>query len=196
MLKKFIKIHLMRMIHAKGEMPSEYEERLMRVMYWGTHENFIYELLFVRSVENFLIYLTDIVYGILNSHGLSETEIEKQQRSLYTFNEVKHFFSNIDFSLFPSKKDEAEIEKIIALRNLLVHKCGIVDSKFISRFPSLLSIRGIRVIEESLAEVKLNQRVVIKYSKVMAKIITKIDKRAIERLRLLLWNKCLNERAN
>ncbi len=180
--------------HAKEEMPSEHEERLVRVMYWGTHERFIYELLFVRLVENFLIYLTDIVYGVLNSQGLSESEIEKQQWSLYNFKEVKRFFSKLGFPLFLSKKDETEVEKIIAIRNLLVHKSGIVDNRFSSRFPSLKSIKGIKVIEEGLAEVKLNQRVLIKYSKVLAKVVSKIDKRAIKRFQIITVEQML-ERA-
>ena len=91
--------------NTEEEIQDEYEERLVRVMYWGTHEKFVYELLFVRLVENFLIYITDIVYGVLSAQGLSDSEIAKRQRSLYNFNEVKRFFSDLNFSLFPSKKD-------------------------------------------------------------------------------------------
>lgn len=154
-------------------------------MYWGTHERFVYELLFVRLVENFLIYLTDTACAVLDAQGLSEIEIEKQQRSLFTFNDIKRSFSKLGFSLFPSTKDEVDVEKIIAIRNLLVHKSGIVDSRFTTRFPSLKSVRGIKVIEEGLAEVKLNQKILIKCSKVLSKIVEKIDKRAVKRFKII-----------
>jgi len=167
------------------EMPDEYEERLVRVMYWGTHEEFVYEMIFVRLVEIFLIYLTDVIYGILKVRHLSEAEIEKVISKLNTFNAIKQFYANVDFALFTSKKDALEIERIVAMRNLVVHKKGYVDDRFLARFPSLKGISGIRVVEEGLAEVRLNQRTLRKYSTILARVVSKIDKRAIKKFHIL-----------
>jgi hypothetical protein len=170
---------------AGEEMSEADEERLVRVLYWETHETLIYELIFVRLVENFIVFLQDIVYGILNAKGLSETDIEKEKKKLINFYAIKKFFEKLEFPLFTSKKNAAEIETIIAIRNLLVHQSGMVDTRFISRFPSLRGISGIEEVEDGLAHVQLDQQTLEKYSKTLINVVERIDKRAIKRFNIL-----------
>ncbi len=175
------------------EMPEEDESRLIRVMYWGTHEEFIYETIFVRLVEMFLIYLTDLADGIMRSRGYSDDEREKKMKRISTFSEIKQHFASIEFALFTSKRDAAEVERIIAVRNLLVHKSGYVDDRFLWRFPSLKGISGIREVEEGLAVVRLNRRTVRKYGTVLSRVVSRIDKRAIKKFDLITLEKMLQK---
>jgi len=183
-----------RLIPDVGEQIEASKRRHFLDMHWRV----IGEALFVRSVDNFLRYLADLLSLIfvtmpetLRSNeqvsldfilqhstlddlvgGLASQKVEKLSRG-GTGALFKYFRDSLGFELTFDKAHVTRIVELVEIRNILVHNRGVISTLFKRRLPGYPAEVGQRVrIERDYAGV---------VRKALLEAVFDIDKRAIEK---------------
>lgn len=157
---------------------------------------YLFQMTFSRSVDNFLSYISDLLFEIfvhrpemLRSkekidvsqaldfsdkdqlvHYLAERKVN--ELAYKGIIELSEYVNNtLGFPLVESKVELEEISKVVQIRNLIIHNRGIVSRRAIDKCPLL----GFSVGDE----IQLDDKEVIKVYDLLNKAVISIDEKAI-----------------
>ncbi|MFC0116007.1 hypothetical protein [Kibdelosporangium aridum] len=159
------------------------------------------EMLLSRTVDNFLVYFSELaeachkarpetlrsqgqvaVQDVLNFSNIDDfivwiTEKKISDLSYKGFDEVEDYFQRC-FGLTPVDNPEVRrvIKRGIAVRNIFVHRRGVVDEKFIHLTQSAASLRGCRY--------KLSAEEAAEVSIAACRTVASLDKKAVAKFTL------------
>ena len=160
-----------------------------------------------RAVENFQVYLSELMRLVLRTHSrsLNSTEFRLSLEDIRRFKTIDDMITQLidkrvndlsykgipdlqqyikkdfKFDLFRTKEHLELAEVYVQLRNIMVHNRGIVNEIFLSRMPA--NIEG--QYEAYLGKpVPLIQPQVVEVAKFFARCVSDVDQRAIEKWKL------------
>lgn len=167
------------------------------------HLSLVCELIACRSVDNFLIYLSELLALVLKNYpgaiDLSKVQIDlsfvlsqpdiQTVRTLYMEKKVRemsywslrdlsaYLRDKFKFKLFESEFERQQATNIIEERNLLVHNQGVVDRAFKERAPRHPANVGDRI--------RFGPKKLLDCIRLVESLALSIDKRALAQWNLL-----------
>lgn len=185
----------------KPQTDPEYLELMLKGGNFLNHTKLLTELTFCRAVDNYLIYLSQLLAVIYKEKpdsikalespittkdifsfstiddliaGIVEAKIEQASRQ--GAKDLFELFSKHHFKLFETSEYESAGKFIIEIRNVIVHNRGRITKVFKDKFPSYTQEIGDRIIITNN-----NARNIINF---LVNLVIDIDNRAAKKFNL------------